>query len=53
MQEGIYSLMQMAKVSGAIYRHGQENLLYITVLTNPTTGGVTAKLCHGRRYHIK
>ncbi|MDU8976925.1 MAG: acetyl-CoA carboxylase carboxyltransferase subunit beta, partial [Clostridium perfringens] len=42
MQEGIYSLMQMAKVSGAIYRHGQENLLYITVLTNPTTGGVTA-----------
>lgn len=42
MQEGIYSLMQMAKVSGAIYRHNQENLLYITVLTNPTTGGVTA-----------
>lgn len=42
MQEGIYSLMQMAKVSGAIYRHSQENLLYITVLTNPTTGGVTA-----------
>ncbi|WP_300258243.1 acetyl-CoA carboxylase, carboxyltransferase subunit beta [Clostridium sp.] len=42
MQEGIYSLMQMAKVSGAIYKHGQENLLYITVLTNPTTGGVTA-----------
>lgn len=42
MQEGIYSLMQMAKVSGAIYRHGRENLLYITVLTNPTTGGVTA-----------
>ena len=42
MQEGIYSLMQMAKISGAIYRHGRENLLYITVLTNPTTGGVTA-----------
>ena len=42
MQEGIYSLMQMAKVSGSIYRHSQKNLLYITVLTNPTTGGVTA-----------
>lgn len=42
MQEGIYSLMQMAKVSGAVYRHSNENLLYITVLTNPTTGGVTA-----------
>ncbi|SHJ58185.1 acetyl-CoA carboxylase carboxyl transferase subunit beta [Clostridium cavendishii DSM 21758] len=42
MQEGIFSLMQMAKISGAIYRHGEANLLYITVITDPTTGGVTA-----------
>ena len=42
MQEGIYSLMQMAKVSSAIAKHDDSNLLYITVLTNPTTGGVTA-----------
>jgi acetyl-CoA carboxylase carboxyl transferase subunit beta len=42
MQEGIVSLMQMAKVSGALSRHGKEGLLYITVLTDPTTGGVTA-----------
>ena len=42
MQEGIYSLMQMAKVSGAVKRHSDAGLLYITVLTDPTTGGVTA-----------
>ncbi|SFD39835.1 acetyl-CoA carboxylase, carboxyltransferase subunit beta [Clostridium uliginosum] len=42
MQEGIYSLMQMAKVSAALARHDNEGLLYITVLTDPTTGGVTA-----------
>lgn len=42
MQEGIFSLMQMAKVSGAVARHSDMGLLYITVLTNPTTGGVTA-----------
>jgi acetyl-CoA carboxylase carboxyl transferase beta subunit len=42
MQEGIFSLMQMAKVSGAVARHSKEGLLYITVLTDPTTGGVTA-----------
>lgn len=42
MQEGIYSLMQMAKVSAALARHNEEGLLYITVLTDPTTGGVTA-----------
>lgn len=42
MQEGIISLMQMAKVSAAVSRHGQAGLLYITVLTDPTTGGVTA-----------
>jgi acetyl-CoA carboxylase carboxyl transferase subunit beta len=42
MQEGILSLMQMAKTSAALDRHRQANLLYIPVLTNPTTGGVTA-----------
>ena len=42
MQEGIFSLMQMAKVSAAIGKHDDAGLLYITVLTNPTTGGVTA-----------
>ena len=42
MQEGIVSLMQMAKVSGAVKRHSNLGLLYITVLTDPTTGGVTA-----------
>lgn len=42
MQEGILSLMQMAKVSGAVKYHGDAGLLYITVLTDPTTGGVTA-----------
>lgn len=42
MQEGIFSLMQMAKVSSAIAKHDSNGLLYITVLTDPTTGGVTA-----------
>ena len=42
MQEGIFSLMQMAKISAAIGKHDDAGLLYITVLTNPTTGGVTA-----------
>lgn len=42
MQEGIYSLMQMAKTSGAVKKHSDEGLLYISVLTHPTTGGVTA-----------
>lgn len=42
MQEGIISLMQMAKVSEALGRHDEAGLLYITVLTDPTTGGVTA-----------
>lgn len=42
MQEGMLSLMQMAKISGALERHRQEKLLYIPVLTHPTTGGVTA-----------
>lgn len=42
MQEGIYSLMQMAKTSAALARHARAGLPYISVLTNPTTGGVTA-----------
>ncbi|MGL4774345.1 MAG: acetyl-CoA carboxylase, carboxyltransferase subunit beta [Clostridium sp.] len=42
MQEGIFSLMQMAKISAAIGKHDEAGLLYITVLTDPTTGGVTA-----------
>ncbi len=42
MQEGILSLMQMAKTSAALERHRQANLLYIPILTHPTTGGVTA-----------
>lgn len=42
MQEGMFSLMQMAKVSAALSRHNEEGLLYIPVLTDPTTGGVTA-----------
>ncbi|MDE6357683.1 MAG: acetyl-CoA carboxylase, carboxyltransferase subunit beta, partial [Eubacteriales bacterium] len=42
MQEGIMSLMQMAKVSAAVAKHSEEGLLYVTVLTDPTTGGVTA-----------
>ena len=42
MQEGIISLMQMAKTSAAIAKHYEAGLLYISVITNPTTGGVTA-----------
>lgn len=42
MQEGLLSLMQMAKTSGAVKRHSDSGLLYITVITDPTTGGVTA-----------
>lgn len=42
MQEGIVSLMQMAKTSAAIKRHSEAGLLYIPILTDPTTGGVTA-----------
>ncbi len=42
MQEGIISLMQMAKTSGAVRRHSDAGLLYVPVLTDPTTGGVTA-----------
>ncbi len=42
MQEGMISLMQMAKTSAALKRHSEAGLLYISVLTDPTTGGVTA-----------
>lgn len=42
MQEGIFSLMQMAKISAAVKRHSEAGLFYLTVLTDPTTGGVTA-----------
>ncbi len=42
MQEGIVSLMQMAKTSAAIAKLNEQGLLYISVLTDPTTGGVTA-----------
>nr|YP_009392169.1 acetyl-CoA carboxylase carboxyl transferase subunit beta [Osmundaria fimbriata]ARW60731.1 acetyl-CoA carboxylase carboxyl transferase subunit beta [Osmundaria fimbriata] len=42
MQEGMLSLMQMAKISSALYRHSEASLPYFTVLTSPTTGGVTA-----------
>ncbi len=44
MQEGIFSLMQMAKVSAAIARLGRAHIPYISVLTDPTTGGVAASL---------
>lgn len=42
MQEGIYSLMQMAKTAAAVQEFGEEGGYYISVLTNPTTGGVSA-----------
>lgn len=42
MQEGLLSLMQMAKTSAAVKRHSDAGLLYVAVLTDPTTGGVTA-----------
>lgn len=42
MQEGVLSLMQMAKVSAAVRRHSDAGLFYLPILTDPTTGGVTA-----------
>ena len=48
MQEGIMSLMQMAKISAAVKRHSNAGLLYLTVLTDPTTGGGYSKFRHGR-----
>jgi acetyl-CoA carboxylase carboxyl transferase subunit beta len=44
MQEGLYSLMQMAKTSAAIARLREAGLPYVSVLTHPTTGGVSASL---------
>jgi acetyl-CoA carboxylase carboxyl transferase subunit beta len=44
MQEGLYSLMQMAKVSAALAQLGQAHIPYISILTDPTTGGVAASL---------
>lgn len=46
MQEGIYSLMQMAKTSAATKKHSDAGQLFISVLTNPTTGGVTASFAY-------
>ena len=51
MQEGILSLMQMAKTSAAVRRHSDTGNFYLTVLTDPTTGGRYRQLCHGRRRH--
>ncbi|MGL4972667.1 MAG: acetyl-CoA carboxylase, carboxyltransferase subunit beta [Culicoidibacterales bacterium] len=42
MQEGLHSLMQMAKISSLLKKHHEAGLLYLSVLTNPTMGGVTA-----------
>lgn len=42
MQEGMLSLMQMAKISSALHKHQQQGLVYLPILTSPTTGGVTA-----------
>ena len=46
MQEGIISLMQMAKTSAAVRKHNDAGLLYITVATDPTTGGVSASFAN-------
>ncbi|WP_127345879.1 acetyl-CoA carboxylase carboxyltransferase subunit beta [Lactobacillus amylolyticus] len=46
MQEGILSLMSMAKVTNAVAKHSQAGLLYIVVVTDPTTGGVTASFAN-------
>lgn len=46
MQEGINSLMQMAKVSAAVAEHSEAGLLFIVVLTDPTTGGVSASFAN-------
>ncbi|MDD5455978.1 MAG: acetyl-CoA carboxylase, carboxyltransferase subunit beta [Candidatus Margulisbacteria bacterium] len=52
MQEGILSLMQMAKTSGALYRLKEKGLLYISVMTDPTTGGTTASFAMLGDLHI-
>ncbi len=52
MQEGIFSLMQMAKTSAALKRHHAAKLLFISVLTHPTTGGVTASFASLGDIHL-
>ncbi|WP_126425520.1 acetyl-CoA carboxylase, carboxyltransferase subunit beta [Brevibacillus marinus] len=52
MQEGVLSLMQMAKTSAALARLARERLLFISVLTNPTTGGVSASFASLGDYNI-
>ena len=52
MQEGILSLMQMAKVSAALSRLSRAGLLYISIMTNPTTGGVTASFAMQGDIHL-
>lgn len=52
MQEGVLSLMQMAKTSAALAKLDQARLLYISVLTNPTTGGVSASFASLGDYNI-
>ncbi len=52
MQEGVLSLMQMAKTSAALERLSRERLLFISVLTNPTTGGVSASFASLGDYNI-
>jgi len=52
MQEGILSLMQMAKISAALTQLDKEGILYISVLTNPTTGGVSASFASLGDYNI-
>ena len=51
MQEGIVSLMQMAKTSAALKRHSDAGLLYITVLTDPHHGRRHRQLCHAGGYY--
>jgi len=50
MMEGVVSLMQLAKVSAALARLDDARIPYISILTDPTTGGVTASLCDARRF---
>jgi len=52
MQEGVLSLMQMAKTSVALKRHSDSGLLYISILTHPTTGGVSASFASVGDYNI-
>lgn len=52
MQEGVLSLMQMAKVSVALNRHSEQGLLYISIMTHPTTGGVSASFASVGDFNI-